>query len=68
MTLHLTVPDMDCDGCVRSITEAIRQLDANAKLEANLERKAVSITGHADAKAYRDAIEAAGFTVAPATP
>lgn len=66
MTLHFTVPDMDCGGCVRSITEAIHQLDASAKVEANLESKAVSITGNADAKAYSSAIEDAGFTVAPA--
>ena len=63
MTLHFTVPDMDCGGCVRSITEAIHQLDATAKVDANLDSKDVSITGNADAKAYASAIEDAGFTV-----
>lgn len=63
MTLHFTVPDMDCAGCVRSITEAVHQLDADAKIEADLNSKDVSITGHANAKAYADAIEGAGFTV-----
>ena len=63
MTLHFTVPDMDCGGCVRSITEAIHQLDAKAKVSTNLESKDVSVTGTQDAKAYAHAIEEAGFTV-----
>lgn len=67
MTLHFTVPDMDCGGCVRSITEAIHQIDATAKVDANLDSKDVSITGGADAKAYASAIEDAGFTVTAAS-
>lgn len=63
MTLHFTVPDMDCGGCVRSITEAIHQLDATAKVEANLESKNVAVTGTADSKVYEKAIEDAGFSV-----
>lgn len=68
MALHFTVPDMDCGGCVRSITEAIQQLDPSAQVEADLYSKDVSITGSADATAYSNAIEDAGFTVAPAKP
>lgn len=67
MTLHFTVPDMDCGGCVRSITDAIHRLDATAKVEANLESKDVSITGGADAELYAGAIEDAGFTIATTT-
>lgn len=65
MTLHFTVPDMDCGGCVRSITQAIHQLDATATVEADLNSKDVSVTGKADAKTYASAIENAGFTVTP---
>ena len=64
MTLHFTVPDMDCGGCVRSITEAIHKIDASAKVEANLESKDVSITGTATAQTYGKAIEDAGFMLA----
>jgi copper chaperone CopZ len=63
--LCFTVPDMDCGGCVRSITEAIHHLDPVAKVEADLETKLVSIGGVADAKAYAKAIEDAGFTAEP---
>lgn len=63
MTLHFTVPDMDCGGCVRSITEAIHQLDKTATVEANLESKDVAVTGKADVATYAKAIEDAGFSV-----
>lgn len=61
--LHFTVPDMDCGGCVRSITEAIHRLDPAAQVDANLETKLVTVGGTAEAKAYANAIEAAGFDV-----
>lgn len=64
MTLIFSVPDMDCGGCVRSITEAIHKLDPAATVEADLERKAVSISGALTAHAYGRAIEDAGFTLA----
>lgn len=56
------VPDMHCDGCVRSVTKAIQALDAQASVQADLETKLVRIqTGAADA-AVAEAIEEAGFT------
>lgn len=61
--LRFTVPDMDCGGCVRSITDSIHRLDPAAKVQADLETKLVSIGGTADEKAYESAIEDAGFTV-----
>ena len=63
MTFYFNVPDMDCGGCVRSITEAIHQLDARATVDANVESKKVCISGNADAKTYAQAIEEAGFSV-----
>lgn len=61
--LRFTVPDMDCGGCVRSITEAIHRLDPAAQVNADLNTKLVSIGGTAEAKIYAGAIEDAGFTV-----
>ncbi len=60
---RFTVPDMDCGGCVRSITEAIQRVDATAKVQADLDTKLVSIGGTADAAVYAGAIESAGFDV-----
>lgn len=56
------VPDMHCDGCVRSVTKAIQSVDAGAKVEADLETKLVRIESGAGAEALAAAIEDAGFT------
>lgn len=60
-----TVPDMDCGACVRSITEAVHRLDAQATVTADLAAKSLRISGAAD-KNFAAAIESAGFTVTPA--
>ena len=61
--MNFTVPDMDCGGCVRSITEAIHKIDPAAKVEADLSTKLVSVGGTAEAAVYASAIESAGFDV-----
>ena len=41
--LQFDVPDMDCQGCVRSITEALRKLDPNVHVVADLDTSASSL-------------------------
>ena len=61
--LQFDVPDMDCQGCVRSITEALRKLDPNVHVVADLDTKRVVIGGEIEAGRAAEAIEAAGFDV-----
>ena len=56
------VPDMHCDGCVRSLTGAIRALDANATVYADLETLLVRVDSTVSDIAVIAAIEDAGFT------
>jgi copper chaperone len=63
MTLY-TVPDMDCGGCVASITRAIKTLDDAATVQADLNTKHVEIVSRLSAETIRSAIEDAGFTPA----
>ncbi|MBU6449716.1 MAG: heavy-metal-associated domain-containing protein [Rhodospirillales bacterium] len=65
--MNFTVPDMDCGGCIRSITEAIHKVDPAAKVEADLTTKLVSVGGAAEAAVYASAIEGAGFDVEEAS-
>jgi copper chaperone CopZ len=65
-TLHFSVPDMDCGGCVHAITEAVHRLDAAASVAADLTSKRVSVTTGAVAAKVQAAIEGAGFEVAGA--
>jgi copper chaperone len=59
------VPDMSCDGCVRSVTSAVKQIDQAAVVAADLEGKRVQVQSVASADALAAAIRDAGFTVEP---
>ena len=61
--LQFTVPDMDCQHCVSSITDAIRKLDADASVAADLATKLVVIGSDKRADEVAAAIESAGYTV-----
>lgn len=62
------VDDIHCDGCVAAILKAVRGLDPAATVRADLASKHVTIAAAASDEALRDAIEAAGFSPAPAAP
>ncbi len=61
--LQFDIPDMDCESCVASITEAVHRVDADAQVSADLATKRVVIGGDGDANEFMAAIEGAGFTV-----
>jgi len=61
--LQFDILDMDCQSCVKSITEAVQRVDAKASVSADLETKRVVIGGAGDPHEYMAAIEGAGFTV-----
>jgi copper chaperone len=60
--LALTIPDMTCGGCVKSVTRAIQTLDAKARIEADLESHLVSVETTAETNAVIAALETAGYT------
>lgn len=60
---RFAIPDMSCQGCVASITRAVRALDPDAQVAADLEGHSVEIDSAATAEALQAAIAEAGFTV-----
>ena len=57
------VKDMTCGHCVSTITQAVKAVDRNAKVEIDLARHRVEIEpADADARALADAISDAGYT------
>ncbi len=62
-SLQFTVPDMDCEGCVSSITAAVQRIDAGASVAADLTTKHVVVGSVVDGREIATAIEDAGFTV-----
>jgi copper chaperone len=57
------VPDMHCDGCVRSVSGAVRDLDDKATVRADLQTRQVRVETTASDEAVAAAIREAGFSV-----
>jgi copper chaperone len=55
------VKGMSCDGCVRSVTNAIQQADGAASVSVDLESGHVSLKSGLNEEAVRTAVEDAGF-------
>lgn len=64
MTLQLTVPNMACSACVTTITDAVKAIDPAAEVNADPKTKQVNIDTGANEASVREAIAAAGYTVA----
>ncbi|UFN47752.1 cation transporter [Roseomonas sp. OT10] len=62
--IELQVTGMDCQHCVKAVTEAVRGLDPAAKVEIDLPTGRVRAETTATRPALVDAIEAEGYTVA----
>lgn len=59
----LTVKGMTCDGCVRSVTRAIKRAAPDAAVAVDLASGRVEVSGTVSPQAARAAIEAAGYEV-----
>lgn len=63
MTLQFKVPSMVCEGCVKTVTEAIQTIDSGASVNIVLETKDVSIETQASEQSIKEAIAAKGHTI-----
>ena len=59
--LELTLPDMTCGHCVKTVTAAVQAVDATARLEVDLPSHKVRIESSAPAERLRDALAAEGY-------
>lgn len=64
MTLQLKVPSMACSACGETITKAIRAVDPKAIVQTNPKTKLINIETQADRATVKQAITAAGYSVA----
>lgn len=68
-TITLSISGMDCDGCVKSVTEAIKGVDGVAEVEVSLDNQTAIIKGGAiDIMKIAAAIDEAGFGATPFDP
>lgn len=64
--MKFTLPDMTCGHCVQTVTKAMKSLDANAAVTADLPSKTVTVETTADAAAVARRLEEAGYPSRPA--
>ncbi|MFC0218877.1 copper chaperone CopZ [Pseudochelatococcus lubricantis] len=62
----LKVPKMNCEGCAATIEKAVKSIDPQAKVTADLAAKTVAIETTVDPQAVSRAVKAAGYDNAPA--
>ena len=64
MTIQFKVPDMACDACAKTITQAILALDSQATIKADSQTKQVTVETQASESSVKEAIAAAGYNPA----
>lgn len=61
--IKLTVEGMNCSHCQRAVEEALKGIDGVEKVQVDLEKKEVVVTGTAAREKLAGAIEEAGYEV-----
>jgi copper chaperone len=59
---QLDVPDMTCGHCASTITRAVKDADAAAGCEVDLQARRVQVESAKPASAFLEAIAKAGYT------
>ena len=62
--IELTLPTMTCGHCVRTVTETVRKVDAQARLDIDLAGHRVQIDSHRPAEDFRKALAEVGYAIA----
>lgn len=60
--LTFNVQDMTCNHCASAITRAVKDVDADAKVEVQVAEKRVNIESKIGAEEFAEAITEAGYT------
>lgn len=63
--MQLHIENMTCGGCARSVTAAIREVDADATVEIDLPAKIVKIESTQPTERFTQALDEAGFPAQP---
>jgi copper chaperone len=64
--IEFTVPEMSCGHCVGAITQALKAVDPDARIDVTLADKKVRIQGSADRQELARALTEAGYAPAAA--
>jgi copper chaperone len=59
--IEFQVPAISCGHCVRAVNEAVKEVDAQAKVDVNVETKKVNVQSSADRAKLVAALTEAGY-------
>lgn len=59
--IRLTVPDMSCGHCVKTITDSITRLDSAATVSTDLQQKTVTVQSGLPEAQIRQTLTQAGY-------
>ncbi|MEO8891107.1 MAG: heavy-metal-associated domain-containing protein [Coleofasciculaceae cyanobacterium] len=62
--IKFSVPSITCEGCAKTITEAILTHESDAKVDVDVKEKTVSVDTGASEESVKQMIVAVGHTVA----
>jgi copper chaperone len=62
--IELTLPDMTCQHCVRTVTLTVQQVDPQARLQVDLPTHKVQIESARPDDAFRQALAEEGYPAA----
>jgi copper chaperone len=63
--IEFQLPTMTCGHCVKTVTQAIQGVDAQAKVDIDLPSHRVRIESAQPEATFRSALEAEGYAEAP---
>jgi copper chaperone len=62
--LEFQVPAVSCNHCVRAVTEAVHEVDPQARVQVDLPQHKVTVDSSADRQALVEALTEAGYAPA----
>lgn len=62
--IEMTLPDMTCGHCVRTVTSTVHQIDASAKVTIDLPSHKLQIESDRPAEAFKAALADEGYPAA----
>ena len=62
--IQFNIPQMSCGHCVRAVTEAVKEVDPQARVDVDLAARKVSVESQAERQKIVAALTEAGYTPA----
>jgi copper chaperone len=63
--IQFSIPSMSCGHCVKAVTQAVQDVDPQAKVDVNLDTKLVQVDSTAERQKIVESLTDAGYTPTP---